>query len=91
MFGRVLNTSLLLTLISAWGYKKSLKGDPLFAEDFIKATDVTGRPKLRKNMSANKLFSSHYCMKAYLIFKLYLSQIIDQNQYLTRTNYLQRF
>ena len=58
-----------------WGYEKSLKGDPLFAEDFIKAIDATGRPKLRKNMSKNKLFSSHHCMKEYLIFELYLSHL----------------
>ena len=62
-----------------WGYKKSLKGDPLFAEDFVKTTDVTGRPKLCKNMSTDKLFSPCYCMKGYLIFELYLCQIIDQN------------
>ena len=39
-------------------YEKSLKGDLLFTKDFIKTIDVTGRPKLYKNMSLSKLFLS---------------------------------
>ena len=34
-----------------WGYKKYIEGDLLFAEDFIKTTNVTGRPKICKDMS----------------------------------------
>ena len=70
--------------LKKWGYEKSLKVDPLYAEDFIKQQQsnrifLKGQIFSAKACLRIKLFSPQNCMKEYIIFELYLSQNIDQN------------